>query len=125
MDPAPAPAVIAAIQDDLNTPQAMAEMAALVRFANTASDEKTRKKAKSNLLGSGALLGILNQEPNIWFAGGLNVDPEEIDELIVSRDMAREAKNYEKADQIRDQLISRGIVIEDGDQGTKWRIAKR
>ena len=103
----------------------MAEMAALVRFANTASDEKTRKKAKSNLLGSGALLGILNQEPNIWFAGGLNVDPEEIDELIVSRDMAREAKNYEKADQIRDQLISRGIVIEDGDQGTKWRIAKR
>ena len=123
--PAPAPAVIAAIQDDLNTPQAMAEMAALVRFANTASDEKTRKKAKSNLLGSGALLGILNQEPNIWFAGGLNVDPEEIDELIVSRDMAREAKNYEKADQIRDQLISRGIVIEDGDQATKWRIAKR
>ena len=57
--------------------------------------------------------------------GYVATNPEEIDELIVSRDMAREAKNYEKADQIRDQLISRGIVIEDGDQGTKWRIAKR
>ena len=123
--PMPAPSVIAALEDDLNTPKAMVEMAALVRLANTAQDENARRDAKSNLIGSGALLGILEQEPVKWFAQGLEVDSNEIDELIEARNAARKAKDYEKADQIRDDLNARGVVIEDNNRGTSWRLAKK
>ena len=122
--PLPAPGVIAALEDDLNTPKAMVEMAALVRLANTAQDERTRIEAKSGLIGSGALLGILEQDPTNWFAQGLEVDSNEIDELIEARNVARKARDFEKADQIRDDLNARGVVIEDSNLGTTWRIAK-
>ena len=122
--PIPAPTVLAALEDDLNTPKAMAEMAALVRLANTAQDERARREAKSSLIGSGALLGILEHDPTKWFSQGVEVDTNEIDELIEARNSARESKDYKKADQIRDDLNARGVVIEDSNLGTTWRITK-
>lgn len=121
-EPTPAPEVVAALEDDLNTPQAMAAMAALVRSANTATDEDARKEAKAALLGSGLLLGILQQEPDAWFAQGREVDATEIDALVEARNAARAAKDYAEADRIRDELSERGIVIEDSAEGTTWRV---
>ena len=69
-------------------------------------------------------MGILEHDPTKWFAQGVEVDTNEIDELIEARNSAREAKDYKKADQIRDDLNARGVVIEDSNLGTTWRIAK-
>jgi cysteinyl-tRNA synthetase len=120
--PTPAPSVIEALCDDLNTPQAMAEMAALVRRANTATDDMARRKAKADLIGSGMLLGILQQDPDAWFSQGREVDEAEIDQMVEARNAARAAKNFAESDRIRDELAARGIVIEDKPEGTTWRV---
>ncbi|MDA0656958.1 MAG: cysteine--tRNA ligase [Proteobacteria bacterium] len=123
-EPEAAPSVLAALEDDLNTAQAMAELYVLAREANTATGDQARKQAKAALLGSGALLGILQQEPDAWFAHGREggVDGAEIDQLVADRNAARTAKNFAEADRIRDALAERGIVIEDRAEGTVWRV---
>jgi cysteinyl-tRNA synthetase len=120
--PVPASRVIQALCDDLNTPQAMAEMAALVRSANIASSDVARKRAKADLIGSGAVLGILQQDPDAWFAQGREVDDTEIDLMVEARNAARAVKDFAEADRIRNELAERGIVIEDKPEGTSWRI---
>ena len=101
---------------------AVAEMAALARAANSASDESSRKKAKADLMGSGKLLGILQQDPDAWFAQGREVDHMEIDLMVEARNAARAVKDFAEADRIRDELAERGIMIEDKPGGTSWRI---
>ena len=121
-EPTPAASVADALSEDINTPRAMAEMAALARAANTASGESSRKKAKADLVGSGKLLGILQQDPDAWFAQGREVDHTEIDLMVEARNAARAAKDFAEADRIRDELAERGIVIEDKLSGTTWRV---
>jgi cysteinyl-tRNA synthetase len=115
-----------ALEDDLNTPQAMAELHALATAANKASETDERKRLKAALLAAGALLGLLQQDPEDWFKGaGAEGGPEpaEIESLIAKRAAARKAKDFAAADAIRDQLAEMGIAIEDGPQGTTWRRA--
>ena len=121
-EPTPAASVVDALSEDINTPRALAEMAALARAANTASDESSRKKAKADLMGSGTLLGILQQDPDAWFAQGRKVDHKEIDLMVEARNAARAVKDFAEADRIRDELAERGIVIEDKPDGTSWRV---
>src|SRR5690606_40986921 len=66
----------AALDDDLNTPQALAELAAIASAARKAGDDGERARLKSWLLGAGLALGLLQQEPAAWFARGAGSDED-------------------------------------------------
>lgn len=119
-------AFMEALLDDLNTPRALAVLFDLAKQANTATDMAEKVRIKAALLGAGALIGLLGQDPEAWFAGGgiaPHIDAEEIEALIAARAAARKAKDFKESDRIRDELAGRGILIEDGPQGTFWRVA--
>jgi cysteinyl-tRNA synthetase len=138
----PPAAVLAALEDDLNTPQALAELFALVRAANRA--EGPEKRALAESLRAGAwLLGVLHRDPEAWrkgvvtgqgalragsvvVAGVGTVTPgrmsdADIDALVKQRDDYRRDRNFKEADHIRDRLAELGIVIEDAPGGALWR----
>ncbi len=104
--------VIAALSDDLNTPEALAEL------------HKLRDKP-ADLKASAYMLGLLQQEPLAWFQGGAGAagpDIAEIEALIDERVAAKKGKDFARADEIRDGLKARGVVLEDKPGGvTDWR----
>ena len=111
-----------ALLDDLNTPKALAELSALTKGAHTAADKPERSKVKTQMIACGELLGILQEDPESWFAGQSDdLDTALIDRLIAERNEARRAKNFDKADTVRDELHAMGVAIEDGPEGTRWR----
>lgn len=116
-------AFLAALEDDLNTPQALAALHALVRDANKTDNKMELGRIKGQLLKAGAIIGLLQDDPETWFQGGGDVDHSEIEALIAERRDARKAKDFVRADQIRDQLTDMGIEIEDGASGTTWKRA--
>ena len=115
--------LVAALEDDLNTPKAMAELFALARALNKANDPAKMEALAAQIYASGELLGLLGSDPDEWFAGGVEGDmpSEEIEALIAKRNEARAARDFKAADAIRDRLAKAGITIEDGPQGTTWR----
>ena len=117
---------MAAMLDDLNTPKALAVLFDLAKQANTTTDAAEKARIKSALLASGALIGLLEQDPEVWFAGGgvaPHIGADEIEGLIAARAEARKNKDFKESDRIRDELAGRGILIEDGPKGTTWRVA--
>ena len=116
-------AVFAALVDDLNTPEALAILHAQAKALNKASTAAEVARAKAELLVGGALLGILQQAPEAWFTDGADGDADtpEIEALIEARLRARENRDFQRADAIRDELLAAGIVLEDGAAGTSWR----
>jgi cysteinyl-tRNA synthetase len=109
------------IADDLNISGALGEVFTFVRNANALLDsgkftEKGRKKALALLKDWDSILDVLT-ETNM-----IDIDENEIEQLIQKRNEAREAKNWEEADRIRDELIQKGIILEDSGQGTRWKI---
>lgn len=116
-------AFMAALNDDLNTPKALAELFALAKQANTADSPAEQQRLKAALLQSGELLGLLQQDPEEWFLGNIAaVVAEEIDQLIAERIAARDNKDWARADEIRAILTAKKVVVEDGTEGTRWRI---
>jgi cysteinyl-tRNA synthetase len=114
-----------ALLDDINTPKAQAALFDLARRANSSDDDGERRSIKQQMLAAGELLGLFQQDPESWLqsAGQApDIDPGEIDRLLELRRQARAAKDFEQADQIRDQLEAEGIVLEDGPDGTRWRL---
>ncbi len=64
--------------------------------------------------------------PEAWFAGAgaaSHIDGEEVERLIAARNAARKARDFAEADRIRGALADMGVAIEDGPQGTSWRVA--
>jgi len=119
-------AVIAALDDDLNTPNAMAEIAALSRALNSATTEADKARLKAELLAAGALLGVLQQDPAVWLKSSSSttgVDPSAVENLIAARNAARQTRDFKEADRIRDEIVALGVVIEDRADGTHWRMA--
>ena len=119
-------AVIAALDDDLNTPNAMAEIAALSRALNSATTEADKARLKAELLAAGALLGVLQQDPAVWLKSSsstTDVDPSAVENLIAARNAARRTRDFKEADRIRDEIAALGVVIEDRADGTHWRMA--
>ena len=127
-DTLPIPAAVEnALCDDLNTPQALAELSQLADQARQAGDAGARRAAKVALLGAGAILGLLQQDPETWFkqaSGGNEIDEARIEALLEERRAARASRDFKRADEIRDELTAMGIVIEDGAQGTRWSVVK-
>ena len=117
-------AIEAALCDDLNTPIALSELARLASEARKADSIEEKARLKSELLGAGALLGLLQQEPATWFArGNDDSDDARIQALVDERNAAKKAKDFARSDAIRDQLASEGILLEDTAHGVRWRRA--
>jgi cysteinyl-tRNA synthetase len=115
-------AIEAALDDDLNTPQALAEMAALATTARKAAGDDERLRLKSQLLGAGLALGLLQQAPADWFGRGASGDDDaRIQGLIDERAAAKKARDFARADAIRDELAAQGVVLEDTAQGVRWK----
>jgi len=126
-DAGPNAAFLVALNDDLNTPKALASLFDLARQANTATDDAEKSRIKGELVASAGLMGLLQQDPESWFAGETfgddGPDAERIERLIEARQNAKAAKDYAEADRIRDELAAANIVLEDGPAGTTWRRA--
>lgn len=110
----------AAMDDDFNTADAIAAVFEFVKFANTTADETASGKYAA------ALMEKLNQLCSIL---GIQTEKkeemldEEIEAMIAARQAARKAKDFAKADEIRGQLLEKGIILEDTRQGVKWKRA--
>jgi cysteinyl-tRNA synthetase len=118
----PPAGMLAALEDDLNTPEAIAELFGVVRATNKAVDPAEKRALAESLRAGAWLLGLLTQEPQTWFgAGEATGEDAEIDSLVKQRDAFRKDRNFAEADRIRRELTERGIVIEDAAGGARWR----
>ncbi len=110
----------AAMDDDFNTADAITAVFELVKLANTKVDENSSKELIEVVKGTiDVLLDVL----------GIDVEEEkemldeEIENLIAQRTAARKERNFKRADEIRDELLSKGIILEDTRDGVKWKRA--
>lgn len=110
--------VLRALAEDLNTPMAIAELHVLAGQA-LAGD----RIAAGALKEGAALLGLLQEDPEKWFKGDHSDEDAQIDALIAERAAAKKARDFARADALRDQLQGQGIVLEDTKDGTIWRRA--
>lgn len=124
--------VEAALDDDLNTPRALAELAALASLARTIkarpeligpAEHAELAQVKAKLLGAGLVLGLLQQDPQAWFQGAAGDDDARIQALVDERSAAKKSRDFARADAIRDQLAAEGIALEDTPQGVRWKRA--
>ena len=114
--------VEAALDDDLNTPLALAELARIAAEARKAEAAVDKARLKAELLGAGLALGLLQQAPADWFGRGTQAgDDARIQALIDARIAAKQARDFARADAIRDQLAAESIVLEDTPQGVRWK----
>jgi cysteinyl-tRNA synthetase len=121
-DAGPPRALADALADDLNTPEALAQLYEAGHALNKATGAAEKARAKAELQAGARLLGLLDQDPEAWFkAGADDAEAEEIERLIEERTQARKNKDFATADWIRDDLKARGIVLEDGPEGTTWK----
>jgi cysteinyl-tRNA synthetase len=117
----PPAAFLEALADDLNTPQAMAELFALASAANVAAKPAEQARVKSQMLAAGALMGVLQDDPEHWFRASFGEAAAEIDALVAERVTARQAKNFAEADRLRGVLAERGVEVMDNPSGSTWR----
>ena len=120
-------AFVAALEDDINTPMALAELFELARAANKAEDAADKARLKAQMLDAGQLLGLLQMSPADWFAQAPAADgapgAEEIEALLAQRLAARQNRQWAESDRIRDELKARGVLVEDSKDGQRWRYA--
>jgi len=112
----PAPGVLDALLDDLNTPRAIAEMHALKHAAG-----------RKSLAGTLAFFGFRRDVLDEWRqaqAQAIAIPRDEIERLISARNAARAAKNWAESDRIRDELAAMGIQLTDSKDGTTWEVAR-
>jgi len=110
-----------AMDDDFNTPEAVAALFELANEINRSNSTALRRQLRA----LGGLLGLLGRESEQFLQGGTErageISDPRIAALIAERNEARRAKNFRRADEIRDDLLHKGVALEDGPQGTTWR----
>lgn len=116
------------MDDDFNTPRAISVLHEIAKELNRCADKASKEAIEfaATLKHFGSVLGLLQDVPQNFLQGkaGTNdndIDEAEIQKRIDERSAAKAAKDYAKADEIRDQLVSEGISLEDTPQGTIWR----
>ncbi len=127
-------AIEAALDDDLNTPQALAELAAIAGNArvlrNAIAQGETSGRGPlqamaalaASLRAGGRALGLLQQAPSAWFGRGASGDDDaRIQALVDERAAAKQARDFARADAIREQLAGEGVLLEDTPQGVRWK----
>jgi cysteinyl-tRNA synthetase len=123
----PSPAVVEALEDDLNTPRALAELFALARESNRTRDPARRLETAGSLRAGGWLLGLLQGDPQAWFLNGRShggLADEQIEAMVAKRESMRQQKRFAEADRIREELSREGVVIEDSSDGSRWRRSR-
>ena len=104
----------AAMDDDFNTPEAVAVLFDLTGRVNAGD-----KRLAPQLRALGGVLGILQRSPEAFFQGGL--DAGAIEAMILAREAARKRRDFAEADRLREDLLGKGVVLEDSPRGTTWR----
>ena len=113
---------LAAMDDDLNTPRALAALFDLSREVNRARDDgRAIGWAQDTLRNLGGILGLTFEERDLAGQDRLAAKPF-IDLLLATRDELRKAKQYDLADRIRQGLDEHGVILEDTPQGTQWQL---
>ena len=120
----------ARMDDDFNTPEAIAQLFELARELNRAKSEDPGRAAvlAATLRHLGGVIGLLQADPEDYLrgagaAGEDELDAGQIEALIEQRRRARAEKDWAESDRIRDELKARGVLLEDGPEGTSWRRA--
>ena len=121
----------AAMNDDFNTPEALAALQGLARALNTAKAAGERDEAgrlAAELCRLGSLLGLLGQGPGAWLSmasslaeAAEGLTDEAIDQLVAARSEARQRRDWAESDRLRAELDAAGVIVEDGPTGSSWR----
>lgn len=114
-----------AMDDDFNTPRALAVLFDLVTEVNKAAREQSEqtKPLAAELKRLAGMIGLLQQDPDAFLkgdAGEDGLDAEAIEALIEQRNQARKDRDFAEADRIRDELLAQGVVLKDSREGTSW-----
>lgn len=119
-----------AMNDDFNTPEAIAVLFEIAHDINRHRETEPEKAVELalHLKKLGNILGLLYSEPEVFLKNisgkAIDVAPEEIEQLIAARDQARKSKQWAESDRIRDVLLAKGVSLEDTATGTKWHISR-
>ena len=109
------------MNDDLNTPEALSILFGLAKSINSSQDIQDQSMYASTMRELGKVLGLLNDSSETFLQYGANLTDEEINQKIEERNQARDNKDFQKADQIRDELSAQGILLDDSSDGTSWK----
>ena len=113
-----------AMQDDFNSPSAISVLFEMVKQINILKKEDQLTHANalaSELISLSNILGILSENPEEYFTSGINLSNEDIEQAIERRNKARQEKDFELSDKIRDDLLKEGIILEDKGTKTIWK----
>jgi len=115
-----------AMDDDFNSPEALAVLFDMAHEINRCRADDIQRAAEiaATMRELAGVLGLLQQDAERWLQGGGSEDglsDGQINDLIAQRDQARDDKNWAESDRIRDLLLEAGIVLEDGQSGSRWR----
>ena len=114
------------MSDDFNTPQAFAVLFDLPREINRLrqdGDMTQALKLATIMRSCGALLGVLQEGADTFLQSrAQQLDVDAIDRLVQARDLARTQKDWQQADELRQQLDDLGVILEDTAKGTQWRM---
>jgi cysteinyl-tRNA synthetase len=117
--------VLSALSNDLNTSEALAELNEIAKKLSISKTKEDKIKYKTYLLAASNTIGILQKSPKKWLGIGQrnnSIDNNLIDSIISKRNEARNNKNFNEADSLRNKLSEMGIEIEDTSDGTIWRV---
>ena len=112
---------IHSMNDDLNTPEALSTLFGLAKLINSSQDTQDQSMYASTMRELGKVLGLLNDSSEAFLQYGAKLTDEEIGKKIDERNKARDNKDFQKADQIRDELAAQGILLDDSSDGTSWK----
>ena len=112
---------IHSMNDDLNTPEALSTLFGLAKLINSSQDAQDQSIYASTMRELGKVLGLLNDSSEAFLQYGAKLTDEEISKKIDERNQARDNKDFQKADQIRDELAAQGILLDDSSDGTSWK----